>query len=184
MTISDLGSIANLLAAIGVLVTLIYLSRQVRQGNRLAKSQARQRMVEQSDEEIYRWGSDSRLRNCFVKKGALSEEEHEILHCWLVAAMRQREWEWFQYKDGVIGRDVYEAYHAVIGIVLGTPRTGKWWKKIGRIGFNPEFVADVDRFLAHQEMTKYFEEVRRYDTQPDGSQESVVPTSETVVPVA
>ena len=37
MTISDLGSIANLLAVIGVLVTLIYLSRQVRQGNLLAK---------------------------------------------------------------------------------------------------------------------------------------------------
>ena len=33
MTIGDLGSIANLLAAIGVLVTLIYLARQVRQGN-------------------------------------------------------------------------------------------------------------------------------------------------------
>jgi hypothetical protein len=184
MTISDLGSIANLLAAIGVLVTLIYLSRQVRQGNLLAKSQARQRMVEQSGEEIYRWGSDSRLRNCFVKKGALSEEEHEILHCFLTATMRQREWEWFQYKDGVIGKDVYEAYHAVIGIVLGIPRTRNWWRRIGRIGFKPEFIAEVDRLLAQQKMTSYFEEVRLYDAQPDGAQESVAPTSQTVVPAA
>ena len=131
MTISDLGSIANLLAAIGVLVTLIYLSRQVRQGNLLAKSQARQRMVEQSDEEIYRWGSDSRLRNCFVKKGALSEEEHEILHCWLVAAMRQREWEWFQYKDGVIGKDVYEPITRLLASCSAPQEPGGGGERLG-----------------------------------------------------
>ena len=32
MSLADISSIANLLAAIGVLITLIYLSRQVRQG--------------------------------------------------------------------------------------------------------------------------------------------------------
>jgi hypothetical protein len=46
VTISDLGSIANLVAALSVIATLIYLSRQVKQGNVLARSQARQRMVE------------------------------------------------------------------------------------------------------------------------------------------
>jgi hypothetical protein len=39
MSLSDISSIANLLAAIGVLITLIYLSRQVRQGNMLARFQ-------------------------------------------------------------------------------------------------------------------------------------------------
>ena len=85
MTISDLGSTANLLAALGVLVTLIYLSRQVKQGNLLAKSQARQRMVEQAHDELYQWKSDSLLRNCFAKKTALSEDEHEIVHYFLRA---------------------------------------------------------------------------------------------------
>jgi hypothetical protein len=37
MTLNDISSVANLLAALGVLITLIYLSRQVRQGNMLAK---------------------------------------------------------------------------------------------------------------------------------------------------
>ncbi len=102
MTLSDIGSIANLLAAIGVLVTLIYLARQVRQGNLLAQAQARQRMVEQTCEELYVWKNDPLLRNCFVKKAELSEEEHGVLHYFLLAAMRQREWEWLQFKDGVI----------------------------------------------------------------------------------
>src|SRR4029078_6726333 len=62
MTLSDLGSIANLLAAIGVLMTLGYLSRQVRQANMLAKAQHRQCMVEQACEELYVWKKHPTLR--------------------------------------------------------------------------------------------------------------------------
>jgi hypothetical protein len=59
MTLSDVGTITNLLSAIAVLGTLIYLSRQVKQGNLLAKAQARQRMVEQTNEELYVLASTS-----------------------------------------------------------------------------------------------------------------------------
>ena len=163
MNISDLGSIANLLAAFGVIVTLIYLSRQVKQGNLLARAQARQRMVEQAHEELYRWGNDPRLRGCFVKKTELSEEEQETVHYFLLAAMRQREWEWFQYKDGVINKEVYAAYHGVIGLHLGIAKTRRWWKTVGRIGFNPSFVAEVDSLLASRPLTNYFEEIRAFD---------------------
>ena len=102
MTLNDISSVANLLAAIGVLITLIYLSRQVRQGNMLAKYQARQRMVEQAQEELYYWGNHPGLRDSFVKSEPLTEREQEEVHYFLLAAMRQREWEWFQFKDGVI----------------------------------------------------------------------------------
>jgi hypothetical protein len=123
MTISDLGSIGSLLAAIAVFVTLIYLSRQVRQGNLFAKSQARQRMVEQA------------------------------------------QWEWFQYKDGIIDEGVYRAYHDVIGLHLGIPRTRRWWKTVGRIGFNPVFVAEVDALLAGRELAiGYYEDIRTFDS--------------------
>ena len=163
MTLSDISSIANLLAAIGVLITLIYLSRQVRQGNMLARFQARQRMVEQAQEELYHWSSHPGLRNSFVKSEPLSALEQEELHYFLLAAMRQREWEWFQFKDGVIKKPVYETYHEVIALHLGVPRTRRWWQTVGRIGFKPEFVAAVDAFLAKHPTTTYFEEIRKFD---------------------
>jgi hypothetical protein len=165
MTLSDIGSIANLLAAIGVLITLIYLARQVKQGNMLAKYQARQRMVEQAQEELYHWGGHPELRNSFVKTGPLSALEQEEMHYFLLAAMRQREWEWFQFKDGVIRKEVYEAYYEVIGLHLGVPRTRRWWQTVGRIGFNAKFVAEVDAFLAKRPTTNYFEMIRDFDTQ-------------------
>ena len=52
MSLADLASIANILSAIAVLGTLVYLSRQVRQGNLMARAQARERMVEQANEEL------------------------------------------------------------------------------------------------------------------------------------
>ena len=170
MTINELGTVANFLAAVGVLITLIYLSRQVRQGNMLARYQARQRMVEQAHDELYRWGNDPSLRGCFIERTApLSCEEQEAVHYFLLAAMRQREWEWFQYKDGVIGKDVYEAYYEVIALHLGIPLTRRWWQTVGRIGFNAGFVAAVDAFLARRPITDYFERIRRFDRAPEAA---------------
>jgi hypothetical protein len=166
MTLNDISSVANLLAAIGVLITLIYLSRQVRQGNMLAKYQARQRMVEQAQEELYRWSDNPSLRESFVKKEPLTAREQEEAHYCLLAAMRQREWEWFQFEDGVIKKEVYEAYHEVIGLHLGIPRTRAWWQTVGRVGFNAAFVAEVDKFLAARPTTTYFEEIGRFDSPP------------------
>jgi hypothetical protein len=79
--------------------------------------------------------------------------------------MRQREWEWFQFKDGVIRKEVYEAYHEVIALHLGIPRTRQWWQTVGRIGFNPTFVAEVDAFLAKRPTTNYFERIREFEAQ-------------------
>ncbi len=168
MTLADLSSVANLLAAIGVLITLIYLSRQVRQGNMLARFQARQRMVEQAQEELYHWGSHPALRDSFVKIEPLSAQEPEEVHYFLLAGMRQREWEWFQFKDGVIKKPVYETYHEVIALHLGVPRTRRWWQTVGRIGFDKDFVAAVDAFLAQRPTTSYFEEIRRFDAPVGG----------------
>lgn len=166
MSLSDLGSIANLLSAIAVLATLIYLAQQVRQGNLLAKAQARQRMVEQTNEELYQWMSDPALRDCFVKE-ELTPEEQAKMHYFLLAAMRQREWEWFQFQDGVIDLEVYRAYHEVVALHLGIPRTRRWWATVGRIGFDAHFVAEVDAFLASRRTVTYFEDIMRFDRRPD-----------------
>ena len=156
--------VANVLSAIAVLGTLIYLSRQVQQGNLLARAQARQRMVEQTNEELYRLSSDANLRECFVKRTELSSEEQGKLHFFLIAAMRQREWEWFQYRDGVIPQSVATAYFGIIALHLGIARTRHWWSTIGRVGFNPEFVAEVDAFLAGRPPTTYFEDMMSFDS--------------------
>ncbi len=164
MTLSDVGTIADILSAIAVLATLIYLSRQVRQANLLARSQARQRMAEQAQAELYQWMDNPDLRDSYVSAATLPEDMQAKLHFFLLSAMRQREWEWFQFQDGVIPKDVYQAYHEVIALHLGVPRTRKWWRSVGRVGFNPQFVEEVDAFLAARPVIDYFERLRNFDT--------------------
>jgi hypothetical protein len=169
MTLSDLGSIANLLSAAAVLATLIYLSRQVKQGNMLARAQARQRMVEQANQELYVWMNDPPLRESFAKPAPLTREEQGKVHYFLLCARRAREWEWFQFRDGVVKEDVYRAYHEVIALHLGVPRTRHWWSTVGRIGFNPEFVVEVDAFLADKPFLTYFEDILSFDVPPSAA---------------
>ena len=142
---------------------MIYLAIQVRQGNLLAKSQARQRMVEHAHSELYAQINDPSITHAVVKEGPLTEEEQAKLSLFLTAFMRQREWEWFQLQDGVIDADVYQAYHDVIGIFLSAPRTRRWWHSIGRFAFNPSFVDDVDRFLEGTEPNSYLADIRNWD---------------------
>ena len=161
MTISDLGALGSFLAAIAVFITLIYLARQVKQGNILARYQARQSMMEQDISTLRIQASNPDITASFIKENP-SEEDLLILHPFITSIMRQREWEWFQYKDGVIDEDVYRTYHEVIAIFLGTPNTRRWWKIVGRTGLNPEFVKDVDKLLANRELTNYWGRVKDF----------------------
>ena len=52
----------------------------------------------------------------------------------------------------------------MIALHLGIPRTRQWWQTVGRIGFDPAFVAEVDKFLASRPTTTYFEQIRTFDT--------------------
>ena len=164
MTLSDIASVGNIIAAIAVVFSLIYLSRQVRQGNLLARSQVRQRMVEQAHEELYVLMNNSDLRESWLPETKLSAEAQSKLAFFLAAAMRQREWEWYQFKDGLIDQDVYSAYHEVIAFHLGAARTRNWWVTVGRLGFNPEFVGEVDALLENRPLShEYFERIRNFD---------------------
>jgi hypothetical protein len=157
------GAIAQLFGDVVVAITLIYLAAQVRQGNRVARLQVRQRMIEQTERELYAQMADPAITYANVKSSSLSEEEQVKLALFLIAFMRQREWEWFQLRDGSIGADVYEAYQQVIAIHLGTQRGRKWWKVIGRYAFNPEFVATVDGLLAKTADSTYLHDMRTWD---------------------
>lgn len=164
MTLNDFASIGNIVAAIAVVFSLIYLSRQLRQANLFAKCNVRQRMVEQTHEELYVLMNNADLREAWRRGSELTGETQSKLSFFLAAAMRQREWEWFQYRDGVIDGEVYRSYHGVIGFHLGAPRTRAWWATVGRQGFNADFVANVDALLATHPLTDdYFEKIRNFD---------------------
>lgn len=80
-----IDTIIQIVGVIAVVVTLVYLAAQVRQGNVFAKLQARQRMIEQQDSELYAQMADPSITYASVKDGPLSEEEQARLSLFLIA---------------------------------------------------------------------------------------------------
>jgi hypothetical protein len=155
-----ISAVSQIIGVIVVVVTLIYVAAQVRQGNVFAKLQARQRMIEQAESELHAQMADPSITYANIKEGPLSEDEQARLSLFLVNFLRQREWEWFLHQEGVIDSSAFRAYREVIAIHLGTPRGKKWWKTLGHRAFDPDFVEQVNEVLAESDTNTYLQDMR------------------------
>ena len=158
-----ISAVSQIVGVIVVVVTLIYLAAQVRQGNIFAKLQARQRMIEQTESELYAQMADPSITYSNIRDGDLSEDEQARLSLFLINFLRQREWEWFLFQEGVIDSSAFRAYREVVAIHLSTPRGRKWWKRLGHRAFDPGFVEQVEEVLAESDTNSYLQDMRTWD---------------------
>jgi len=162
MSITEISALAEMIAAVAVVITLVYLARQIQQSNALARAQTRQRMAEQAQHEVYKgMVEEPSIFRSLYKLEPLSELEWIQLSGWLLAAMRQREYEWFQLKDGNIDESLWHAYRGVIPLHLGNSRTRKWWETWASIPFDPDFCSMVAELLDNSPEGNHFEEFEK-----------------------
>ena len=162
MQLEALVSLAELIAAVAVVISVLYLAAQVQHSNKLARAQTRERMIGQASEEVYKgFVDDPSILRSLYKTDPLSEDEWIRLSGWLLAAMRQREYVFFQMRDGNIEKVVWEAYRGLITIHLGSERTRRWWDEWGSVPFDPGFRAMVSELLADAAKPTYFENLQR-----------------------
>ncbi|HAU24970.1 MAG TPA: hypothetical protein DCX09_09870 [Gammaproteobacteria bacterium] len=65
--------------------------------------------------------------------------------------MRNREFEYFQYMNGVLDEASWQSNQQVIVFNHSTELGKKWWDEIGRDLVDPEFAVIVDALLADAE---------------------------------
>ena len=107
-TVQDLGAVGEFVGAIAVVVTLVYLARQIRQSAQATKAATYQ--------DVYRDLREN-LKNIpveIVRKIRAGEpldamEQNEI-NLWRITMIRGYENWYRQYRYGTIDRDVFEAY--------------------------------------------------------------------------
>ena len=93
MSWEAVGAVGEILGAIAVLVTLVYLATQVKQSNDLARFNASKELVNQFNEINRLVATDASLRRILAETGELSADEREqayhfsIMFCnvWLSA---------------------------------------------------------------------------------------------------
>ena len=146
---SKWSAIAEIISSIAILVTLIYLSIQTAQNTEASLASTRQTMISMDVEGLY---AAMEYPSIFVKMQTNQEQtpaEEIQLTSWLIALVRTREYQWLQYRNGLLDKRSWEAYLSGLRGNLSHPQTRSWWNMAAANNlFDHEFVDEVNKLLA------------------------------------
>ena len=146
VTLDQLADIAEIVGNLIVVITLIYLAIQIRQGTDVIRSDSRQAQVTTDQNGVYLFVHYPELSNYFAQQQSPTFEEKTKLIFWIIAQMRAREHEWLQFRSGALDEETWLSYRDVIYFLLGTKRSRALWQLCSPY-FNKEFVAEVARMM-------------------------------------
>jgi hypothetical protein len=146
MTLEQYAQLAEIIGVIVVVVTLIYLAVQVRQGAELLRSESRQAQVANDQSGVYRFVEHPELGRLFSQVETPIFEEKVKLQFWIIGQMRAREHEWLQHRSGAMDEETWMSYHDVIYFLLGTERARALWEMCSPF-FNPDFAEMVGEMM-------------------------------------
>jgi len=161
MTIMELGALGELLGAIGVIVTLIYLAVQIRQNTesmnenrKLALAQTYQMRADALQGMLVQAACSPNLGPLIVKLTSLgyptdlsslrkiSPQELGIFKQWQIA--QQTHWDnmFYQYQQGYIDPEYYENEFRV-----RVQRLAPVWRALGILGGRPSFRREIEAIV-------------------------------------
>ena len=158
MTLEQYAHLAEIIGVIVVIVTLIYLSVQVRQGADLLRSESRQAQVANDQNGVYRFVEHPELGRFFSHKETPGFEDKIKLQFWIIGQMRAREHEWLQHKSGAMDKDTWVSYRDVIYFLLGTERARALWEMCSPF-FNPDFAEMVKKMMKEVPTIDFWEKL-------------------------
>ena len=148
MTLEQLAYLAEVVGVIIVVVTLLYLAVEVRQGANLLRSESRQAMLNNTREHLKGYLDHADLFDKLEGEEKLSKTDQLRFSALWITNMRLREHEWFQYKDGILDEPTWRSYREIIRLTLSSKRHRAWWAEMKGV-FDPEFVKAVDEFVSN-----------------------------------
>ena len=155
MTIQDMGSIGELIAAIATLATLIYLARQISANTKATRASSRLEITRDYratnrtifDPAVYRaWATGlTHYPNMSFEQGghfANYMSDQALLIQGVFA----------QYENEQLEEETYAAYLTWFCAIATTPGGAYWWDKVGRPIYVPKMVAAVDARIAQGDL--------------------------------
>jgi hypothetical protein len=151
LTVQDLGSIGELVAAVATVATLAYLAIQVRQNTRALRSSTFQQISMDMSLSADAVASSPDLAAIIVKAsaglGGLTPEERVRFHFYLIMVFRRLEAVYVQRRLGSIDLQWTQGFERSVISVLASAGAGEWWQATSS-AFSAEFAAHVDAKLA------------------------------------
>ncbi|HME71301.1 MAG TPA: hypothetical protein VKM54_15730 [Myxococcota bacterium] len=128
----DLGTIANLIAAAGVIASLLYLSRQIRQNTDAVRASSYQAIVEGNAVFMLALAQDAAFTALFIRGSSspadLTPEEQVRFSAMLGQIVARFDLTLHLHQQRFIDADVLETMFRMLEDNLKTPGGSAWWR--------------------------------------------------------
>ena len=151
MTIQELGSLGELVAAIATVATLIYLALQIRRNTQATRAGSFHAISDSMNHVNVSVAQNPELARIWVvgsaDRGTLSEQERLQYDNVLLSYFHVFETMFFQARVGAGEGDLVLAEERSIRTVLSTPGVREWWTE-NPYAFGTDFRGYIDRLAA------------------------------------
>ena len=152
MNWNGIVALSQLVAAAGVILSLVFVGLQIKQNTRALQRAEHNSTMEQ-------W---TVIRQAIAQNRDLAELMTAGLHgesppdaadqLRLEQMLQENAWAafhiWDRTQRGIFPKGTFEVTGgALLGTVLRTPGGESWWRKAKHVGFHPGFVSDIDAVL-------------------------------------
>ncbi|MDH4071525.1 MAG: hypothetical protein OEV41_00305 [Gammaproteobacteria bacterium] len=143
-----IGAVAELLGAAGVIVSLLYLARQMRVANRAAavhaKLESSKLMTNYLDDLIESPDIAALFLQGVADRDSLERSDYIRFSNMALKAFYYFSAGFFQLRTGALDANEFAEQQAIIDYWLAGDGTRRWWQKTGRHMFGPGFVQYID----------------------------------------
>ena len=149
-----IGAIAELLGAIGVIGSLVYLATQIRQNTKSLSTSSFQATTDALNQVNALIANNPELAELFagVRKGKTELTEVEEIRWVFLITSVLRIWEtaYYQRSEGVVLDASWQRYEGSLRGMVALPIFSGWWAN-NSFGFTDEFSSLVDRLIQEHE---------------------------------
>ena len=157
MTIQDLGSLGEFLAAIATILTLGYLALQIRHSTRESQAASRNAVSQTFIELLFHVSRDAETakltRRGFIDPESLDADETMRFDCIIMAIFQNLEDAFAQWQRHVLTDDDWTKWVVIIKQYTSQPGFQQYWSR-GAAVFDPAFRRYVDS-LEPEEIYNY-----------------------------
>ena len=151
MTITELGAIGEFIGSIVVIVTLIYLARQVRQ-NTVQQKREETVSVQRGQNEVIGHFLDPAIARAYVRTAdgdiPVSVEDRMVATTWVLQYLNQFQIVYDLFHDGTLDQERYELWEGFAVSIVAPKGIRRWWdEESGKLAYTREIHELIDQKL-------------------------------------
>ena len=148
LTLQDLGSLGEFVGALGVVASLVYLTKQMQQNTTSVRAASFNSMAQNSMNLLQHAFIDSEfaafLHRAEEDPSSLTPEETVRWDAYMTAVFRHFGNLVYQYRVGALDREMWESYESTLEQHLRVPSWGEWFDQ-NSVLFSTSLVEQVAR---------------------------------------